>query len=580
MNIYVYTLGCRVNQCESEALIQNFLSENWHLVKNYHDADLIIVNTCTVTSRAEQKARRMIRLFACAAPTIVTGCYTDEELRGISADVLLVPIFFKPRLLDLPRYLSGCLDGTAEGLLESVSLFVSGLARGYKGTAEVRDLDVAGDAPRSEGASTGAESHESLETREHAFAVDKICTGAKSHESLKTHDNAFAVDKPCTGAGAHERPEPHDNAFAVDKPCTGAESHESLKIRDNAFAVDKICTGAWGSVDSSAAPTSLSYPLLDHADPAALKAESDVLRPNPFAYEPADFSLHSRAYLKVQDGCDNACHYCRTRVVRGASTFLDPQEVVRRALEIEKRGYHEIVLSGINLTMYDHGGAGLGALLVRLLERLGPDMRIRLSSIEADNVDERFFSAVSDRRIQPYFHIPVQSGSDRVLKRVNRACTTAEISALVEKISRVREDPLFSCDVIAGLPSETDADFGLTVDFLQRCGFNLFHVFPFSPRRDTPLFRAPDRVPESVRDERAEILRALGAARYERYVLGWVGREVEVLLEGKGSAAKEANSFEALSGNYIRLRVENLPEGAAPGDLFRVRMTSPNVAVF
>lgn len=443
MNVYVYTLGCRVNQCESEGMIQSFVAENWTLVKNYEEANLIVINTCTVTSKAEQKARRMIRLFAEVCPVIITGCYTDSDLQKVSERIILVPIFAKSYLLDMPSYLTkNALPGTEMN-----------------------------------------------------------------------------------------------------------EDYLARTIRDYVS----------------------SFPLIN--------AESAERKKCAFSYNATDFSLHSRSFLKIEDGCDNACAFCRTRIARGPSVFLEEDEVVRRALELEKSGYHEIVLTGINLTMYNHRGGGLGSLLEKLLSALGGDMRLRLSSMEADNVDDRCIDCLKDKRMQPYFHIPVQSGSDRVLERVNRNCRVRDIERIVEKISLIRDNPLFACDVITGLPSETDEDFNLTIDFLVRNNFNLFHVFPFSPRRDTPLYNSKDRVSESVRDERAKTLRELSERRYSDYVKSWVGREAEVIIEGLKQEKDGRLAGEGLTGNYIRTRVNNAGAGTVIGDLKKVILVSSGESV-
>ena len=165
-------------------------------------------------------------------------------------------------------------------------------------------------------------------------------------------------------------------------------------------------------------------------------------------YAATGFSYHSRAYLKVQDGCDNNCGFCRVHIARGRSVSLDADTVTVRALELEKNGYHEIVLTGVNLTMYDHEGRGLGGLLEKLLNRLGPDMRIRLSSLEPDHIDDLLLRQLEDTRVQPYFHIPLQSASDKVIKRVNRHYSSSHLEYVIDRLRKIRKDPFLACDVI------------------------------------------------------------------------------------------------------------------------------------
>ncbi|MCR4677080.1 MAG: tRNA (N(6)-L-threonylcarbamoyladenosine(37)-C(2))-methylthiotransferase MtaB [Sphaerochaetaceae bacterium] len=424
MNLFVYTLGCRVNQCESEAVAQAFVKSSDNVVKDYRDADLIIVNTCTVTAKAEQKARRMIRLFSRTAPVLVSGCYAVKGSHGLEElgeKVVVLPLERKAELLRLPEFLAGKSD-----IYEAVNDFCS--------ESRVKDYSV-------------------------------------------------------------------------------------------------------------------------------------------FDFSAADFAYHSRSYLKIQDGCDNNCGYCRVHIARGPSKSLDAESVIRRALEIEKHGYHEIVLTGVNLTMYDHEGKGLGGLLEKLLPRLGQDIRIRLSSMEPDHVDDRLLDQMSDFRMQPHFHIPVQSASDKVLKRVGRTYESSYLDYIIGRLREVKDDPFLGCDVITGLPGEGDEEFEMTRSFLERNRFSAVHVFPFSPRPETPLFDARDRVPEYIRDERAAILRKLSEESKASYARAQEGKILEAILE-----EKTRGQWYATTGNYLRVHVQEAGEEVKCGDLIRVRMLSGNEA--
>lgn len=424
MKVFVYTLGCRVNQCESEAVAESFARQGHEVLHSSTGADLVIVNTCTVTSKAEQKARREIRLFAKSCPTLVTGCYAQvnpKEIEGLSPNVVVLPLVRKPELLGLAEY----MKNTQLPVLDAIKAYVSS-------------------------------------------------------------------------------------------------------------------SGRQGSL---------------------------------FDFAPSEFSFHSRSYLKVQDGCDNNCAFCRVHIARGKSQSLDWQTVVQRALEIEKKGYHEIVLTGVNLTMYDHTGRGLGGLLEHLLEAVGPDMRFRLSSLEPDHIDDLLIRQLADPRMQPYFHIPIQSASDKVIKRINRVYDSSHLERVIDRLREVKDDPFLACDIITGLPGEDDREFEVTRSFLERHGFALMHVFPFSPRPDTALENARDKVPESVRDERAAILRDLSAELNNAYVRRQVGKTAEVILEGR-----RAGKWNGLTGNYLKVEVEGAPDTASLGDLFPVRILSPEKA--
>ena len=427
MNIFVYTLGCRVNQCESEAIAQSFADRGHTILDSHGNADLIIVNTCTVTSKAEQKARREIRLFSKSAPVLVTGCYAQvnpSEIEGLADNVVVFPLMRKPELLGLAQFMDA--SGTGTAILDTIRDFAKERRQGY------------------------------------------------------------------------------------------------------------------GSL---------------------------------FDFAPSEFSYHSRSYLKIQDGCDNNCGFCRVHIARGPSYSLDSDIVVKRALEIEKKGYHEIVLTGVNLTMYDHTGKGLGGLLQKLLKEIGPDMRFRLSSLEPDHIDDLLLEQLRDPRMQPYFHIPIQSAADKVIKRINRTYDSAHLEYVIGQLRLIKDDPFLACDIITGLPGEGPDEFEITRSFLERHGFALMHVFPFSPRPDTALADARDRAPESVRDERALILRNLSAQLNRTYVERQVGREAEVILEGR-----RIGKWHGITGNYFKVDVSGAPDSASVGDLFKVRITSPTKA--
>ena len=295
------------------------------------------------------------------------------------------------------------------------------------------------------------------------------------------------------------------------------------------------------------------------------------LEDNRFDYAPSGFTYHCRSYLKVQDGCDNNCGYCRVHIARGPSSFLDADTAVHRALEIESRGYHEIVLTGVNLTMYDHKGRGLGGLMEKLLRNLGSDMRFRLSSMEPDNVDDLLLEQLADPRVQPHFHIPIQSASPKVMARINRNYSLEHLEYVIKRLREIKDDPFLACDIITGLPAEGDDEFEQTRRFLVDNGFAMMHVFPFSPRPNTPLEKARDKAPESVRDERAAVLRALALEMNQCYLERQVGKPAEVILE-----ENRKGTWYGLTGNYMRVKADSVAPPAKCGDLVNGIVTSTN----
>jgi threonylcarbamoyladenosine tRNA methylthiotransferase MtaB len=478
----IHTIGCKLNQLESEALADAFRGEGFPVVpwegtegRNSagvppdladpgalegpaEQARLLVVNTCTVTSMAEQKARRLIRgALRKGAWVLVTGCYAQlnraelEALGEASGRLFVIPGDKKSALLDLPRFL-------------------------------------------------------------------------------------------------RSRPEsPGGNSPAL--------------IRD------------WfpGTGD----------------DPKG-----------PFRFVPENFSSHSRAFLKIQDGCGRRCSYCRVRLARGESLSLPPEEVLRRLRTLEARGCAEAVLTGVNICQYKSAknppSPGLGALLRLLLE--GTEwIRLRLSSLEPEDIDGELLESLKSGRLRPHFHLSIQSGSGRVLRRMGRNYEPEQAAWAVSRLRELKGDPFLACDIITGFPGEEEGDFLETLEFCERMDFAWIHSFPYSPRPGTAAWAFSGQVPQ--REAAARSARLLNLARQGRrnYVRRWAGKELELVLEGGGpggkmpaeeafSPVKEGpnqslnpnrdGSWGGTSENYLKLLVPPawLPPGLGPGSILRCRV--------
>jgi MiaB/RimO family radical SAM methylthiotransferase len=230
----------------------------------------------------------------------------------------------------------------------------------------------------------------------------------------------------------------------------------------------------------------------------------------------------SRTGLKIQDGCDNACTYCIVCKARGASVSIPADRVLRRAIEITREGHREIVLSGINLGAYDAHGLDLAGLLHELLDVTEPicardafdayPARFRISSIEPPNVTPPLLDllAGTDGRVCRHLHIPLQSGSARVLAEMARNYSADEYLSLIEYIRARVPQIAISTDIIVGFPGETDADFAQTMEMARVCGFSKIHVFPYSRREGTPAAARKDQIDSQVKKARARALAALG----------------------------------------------------------------------
>lgn len=252
------------------------------------------------------------------------------------------------------------------------------------------------------------------------------------------------------------------------------------------------------------------------------------------------FEGHSRAFVKVQDGCILKCTYCIIPQVRPGLRSRNPGEIEAEVRRLIDNGYKEIVLSGIHLGHYGvdttRGKSGRPPFrlwhLFRRLDRIPGRWRMRLSSIEANEVDQDFIAAAADcEHLCPQFHPAMQSGSDAVLARMRRRY---RIGRFLEKLDRLREripDVAFTTDVIVGFPGETEAEFEETLAACRRAGFLKIHAFPFSPRRGTPAATFPGQVPPETRKLRMERLMVLERELARWYYEGLIGRDLEVLVE-------------------------------------------------
>jgi len=266
----------------------------------------------------------------------------------------------------------------------------------------------------------------------------------------------------------------------------------------------------------------------------------------------------TRGWLKVQDGCDRRCSFCATRLARGASRSRPPDQVVREAQALA--GAHpELVATGIHIGHYGRDldpPWTLARLVALVLERV-PDIRLRLGSVEATEVDDDLLAllAGSGGRLAPHLHMPLQSGADAVLRGMRRWHTREQYRRRVLEISE-RVGPMgMGADIITGFPGETEEDHTLTKDLVGELPFTYLHVFPFSPRDGTPAAERSGRIPQRVAGERARELRELGQTKGFSYRSRMAGSRARVVLEDRGSTA--------LTGDYLRVGVLEPPRVSA-----------------
>jgi threonylcarbamoyladenosine tRNA methylthiotransferase MtaB len=262
--------------------------------------------------------------------------------------------------------------------------------------------------------------------------------------------------------------------------------------------------------------------------------------------------LRTRAFIKVQDGCDNHCTYCIIRSLRGPSRSRPAGDITAEVQAlVEEAGCQEAVLTGASLGAYGRD-LGLPVGLRTLVESILAETdlaRLRLSSLEPWDIDEAFFQLWRDSRLCRQIHLPLQAGCDATLRRMGRPITTERFAHLVEAARAAVPDVAVTTDVLVGFPGEDDDAFRQSYQFVERIAFAKLHVFPYSPRPGTPAANLTHQVPRQVRVERARRLRQLGALQRRRFRRRFLGRELEVLWERQLRDGR----WMGWTDNYIRV---------------------------
>ncbi len=443
--VMVQTLGCRLNQTESEGLAFIFAKEGFRVLdretvhhKGCQEEPLLlcIVNTCTVTSKAEQKARRLIRLLLKKSErlvVLVTGCYAQLEAGKIEEmDERIVTFQGKKKdaLLYLPQYLKERCSACSVLPCNRDVAFLKNLLLLFKAEYEER--------------------------------------------STLLQAGGFSCER-----------------------------QDLLNITSSKF-----------------------IPL--------------------FALSAPTFMFHSRATLKVQDGCDNACSFCRIRLARGKAVSLPINEAVRRIKELEEKGAAEVVITGVNLSQYKDADYEFAHLLEHLLLATSK-IRIRISSLYPESITPSFLSVASEKRVCPHFHLSIQSGSDEILTKMGRRYTRARVYEAVRDLRKAKKMPFIGCDIIAGFPGESEEDFLLTVKMCCELKFAGIHAFPFSPRPGTLGARMKGKVSERMAGERVNVLNNIAKKNYEEYLASFEGVRLFAVVEEAGGV------FSVTTENYLQL---------------------------
>jgi len=259
---------------------------------------------------------------------------------------------------------------------------------------------------------------------------------------------------------------------------------------------------------------------------------------------------HIRAFIKIEDGCDNFCSYCIIPYVRGSVRSKNFETVIKEAKLLTQKGHKEIVLTGIHTGHYMDNGYDLTDL-INELSKIEYLLRIRISSIEITELNDKFLNMLStNKKVCDHLHIPLQAGSDEILKKMNRKYDLKYYEEKIKKIRMIRPDISITTDIIVGFPYETDKLFNETLEFSRKMNFSKIHVFPYSIRLGTSAANMPNQVDESIKKERVKKLMDLSETMEKEYYNKFVGKELDILVE-----ECDNNVSIGHSSNYLMIRL-------------------------
>ncbi|HEU5378259.1 MAG TPA: tRNA (N(6)-L-threonylcarbamoyladenosine(37)-C(2))-methylthiotransferase MtaB [Ktedonobacteraceae bacterium] len=447
----VATLGCKVNQADSETISEQMNAAGFVQREFGEAADIYIVNTCTVTHLGDRSSRLMISQARRRQPDallVVTGCYAELNPQAVAA---------------LPGVNLVVGNREKDALVEAIR-------------AHQQNGDLSATPPAIE-----------IEA-----PVRALLPVLPLHEQHIGSDLALEIDPG--------EPEPQPDNYTSEAPLA-----------------------------ESVAPG-----LANHA------------------------RLHTRTrvQMKVQDGCDNRCTYCIVPYVRGNSRSRGIDTVVEHVQRKVRAGFQEIVLTGIHLGDYHPDGnekLDLGDLIAALL-RETEMKRIRVSSLEPEDFRLEWLELWSNPRMCRHFHLPMQSGSDAILRRMARRYTSVRYREIITTAKRLIPGVAISTDIITGFPGESDEDFEQTYQLASELQFAKMHVFRFSPRQGTPAARMKGQIKDQLKKARSERLLTLNEADTRRFRQQFLGQTADVLIEGR-----KHGRWEGLTDNYLRVELAEMP---------------------
>ena len=475
-NIAFHNLGCKVNSYETDVMQQILQEKGYNIVPFDQTADIYIVNTCTVTNIADRKSRQML-----------------HRAKQLNPDAVVVAV--------------GCYVQTGLETIEkdgSIDLVVGNNRK--KEIAHILE--------------------EFLREREQRSGSREFSSVAQTEPPQGT---AVQVEPP-QGIAVQAEP-PQGTAVQAEPPQGTAVQTEPPQ----GTAVQ--AEPSHGTIMSG--KSSWSTVLQDKTLHGAALADIN----HPLEYEEMTLKQtaeHTRAYIKIQDGCNQFCSYCAIPYARGRVRSRKQENVIKEIRGLVEAGFKEVVLTGIHISSYGidfegkkaySGESGLIGLIERIQEIDGLE-RIRLGSLEPRIVTEETAERLSVlSKLCPHFHLSLQSGCDAVLRRMNRHYTIGEYYTGVEHLRKYFDNPAVTTDIIVGFPGETEEEFAETKAFLEKVRFYEMHIFKYSRREGTAAASMPGQVPEQTKTQRSNILLAMEKQQSAEFRRRYIGGEAEVLLE-------------------------------------------------
>jgi threonylcarbamoyladenosine tRNA methylthiotransferase MtaB len=347
-----------------------------------------------------------------------------------------------------------------------------------------------------------------------------------------------------------------------------SDSRQKIRQAQRHGAEKIIVTGCWASLNPQAAAA------LPNVEKVVVNLDKDNLVPLSLDLSPEEFDLEplerepipgarrrTRAFIKAQDGCDNRCTFCVTTIARGPGRSRPVEAILSDVQAALAGGAQEIVLTGVHLGSWGKDFARLNRssqhihdlVAAILMETDAP--RLRLSSLEPWDLDERFFELWQDPRLCRHLHLPLQSGSAATLRRMARKTTPASFAALIDAARRLIPGVAITTDIITGFPGESEAEFDESLEFVHSTGFAGGHVFTYSARPGTAAGRMPDQVPHPVRRKRNARMRQILAETAEEYRKAFLGQELDVLWESATELDPAHWEMSGLTDNYLRVNL-------------------------